>query len=312
MSAEFQRIARRVKKAFLSGQCKEIEENNRMGKARDLFKKIRDTKGTFHAKMGSIKDRSDRDLIEAEDIKKRWQEYTEELLKKDLHDPDNHDGVITHPEPDILECEVKWALGSITTIKAIGGGGIPVELFQILKDDAVKVLHSIRQQIWKTEQWPRDWKRSVFIPIPKKGNAKECSNYSTIALISHASKVMLKILQARLQQYMNRELPDVQAGFRKGRGTRDQIANIHWIIEKAREFQKYIYFCFIDYAKAFDCVDHNKLWETLQEMGISDQLTCLLRNLYAGQEATVRTRHGTIRVQFCQMKSALEIRGTTV
>ncbi len=138
-----------------------------------------------------------------------------------------------------------------------------------------------------------DWKRSVFIPIPKKGNAKECSNYRTIALISHASKVMLKILQARLQQYVNHELPDVQAGFRKGRGTRDQIANIRWIMEKAREFQKNIYFCFIDYAKAFDCVDHNKLWKILKEMGIPDHLTCLLRNLYAGQEATVRTGHGT-------------------
>ena len=153
------------------------------------------------------------DLTEAEDIKK-WQEYTEKLYKKELHDQDNNDGVITHLEPDILECEVKWALGSI---KASGGDGIPVELFQTLKDDAVKVLHSICQQIWKTQQWPQDWKRSVFIPIPKKGNAKESSNYHTIALISHASKVMLKILQARLHQYMNRELPDVQVGFRKGR-----------------------------------------------------------------------------------------------
>ena len=143
------------------------------------------------------------DLTEAEDIKKRWQEYTEELYKKDLHDQDNHDGVITHPKPDILECEVKWALESITKNKASGGDGIPVELFQILKDDAAKVLHSICQQIWKTQQWPQDWKRSVFIPILKKGSAKECSNYHTIALISHTSKVMLKILQARLQQYMN-------------------------------------------------------------------------------------------------------------
>ena len=165
-----------------------------MGKTRDLFKKIRDTKGTFHAKMGTMKDRNDMDLTEA-DIKKRWQDYTEELYKKDLHDPDNHDGVITHLEPDILEYEVKWALGSITMNKASGGDGIPVELFQILKDDAVKVLHSICQQIWKTRQWPQDWKRLVFIPIPKKGNAKEYSNYHTIALISHASKVMLKILK---------------------------------------------------------------------------------------------------------------------
>ena len=142
----------------------------------------------------------------------------------------------THLEPDILECEVKWAFGSITTNKASGGDGIPDELFQILKDDALKVLHSIRQQIWKAQQWPQDWKKSVFLPIPKKSNDKECSNYGTIALISHASKVILKILQARLQQFMNRELPDDQAGFRKGRGTRDQIANFHWIIEKAREF----------------------------------------------------------------------------
>ena len=166
------------------------------------------------------------DLTEAEDIKKRWQEYTEELYKKDLHDPDNHDGVITHLELDILEREVDWALRSITTNKAWGGDEIPVELFQILKDDAVKELHSIYQQIWKTQQWPQDWKWSVFIAIPKKGNAKEYSNYRTIALISHPSKVMLKILQARLQQYVNCELPDVQAGFRKGRGTRDQIAKI--------------------------------------------------------------------------------------
>ena len=258
-NAEFQRIARRDKKAFLSDQCKEIEENHRMGKTRDLFKIIRDTKGTFYAKMGTIKDRNGMALTEAEDIKKRWQQYTEELYKKALHNPDNHNGVITHLEPDILECEVKWALGNITMNKASVGDGIPVQLFQILKDDAVKVLHSICQQIWKTQQWPQDWKRSVFIPIPKKGNAKECSNYCTIALISHTSKVMLKILQARLQQHVNCELPDVQAGFRKGRGTRDQIANICWIIKKAREFQKNIYFCFIDYAKAFDCVDHNKL-----------------------------------------------------
>ena len=188
------------------------------------------------------------------------------------------------------------ALESIIVNKASGGEEIPVELFQILKDDAVKGLHSIGQQIWKTQQWPQDWKSSVFIPMPKKGNAKECSNYRTIALISHASKVMLKILQARLQQYVNCEIPDIQAGFRKGRETKDQIANICWIIKKAREFQRNIYFCCIDYTKAFDCVDHNKLWKILKEMGIPDHLTCLLRNLYAGQEATVRTGHGTIEL----------------
>ena len=163
----------------------------------------------------------------------------------------------------------------------------------ISQDWISQVLYSICQQIWKTQQWPQDSKRSVFIPIPKKGNAKECSEYCTIALISHTSKVMLKILQARLQQYMNHELPDVQAGFRKSSGTRHQIANICWIIKKARKFQKDISFCFIDYAKVFDCVDHKKLWESPKQMGISDHLTCLLRNLYVGQEATVRTGHGT-------------------
>ena len=153
----------------------------------------------------------------------------------------------------------------------------------------MKVLHSICQQIWKTQQWLQDWKKLVFIPIPKKGNPKEYSDYHTIALFSRASKVMLQILQASLQQYVKHELPDVQAGFRKGRGTRDQIANICWIIEKAREFQKNTYFCVIDYAKAFDCVDHNRQWKILKDIGIPDHLTCLLRTLYAGQEATVRT-----------------------
>ena len=167
------------------------------------------------------------DLTEAEDAKQRWQEYTE-----DLNDPDNHSGVITHLEPDILECE------AITMNKASGGNGIPAELFQILKDDTVKALHSICQQIQKTQQWPQDQKRSVFAPIPKKGNAKEHSNYCTAALISHTSKEMLKILQASLQQYVNQELPDVQSGFRKGRGNIDQIANLHWIIEKARSSRK--------------------------------------------------------------------------
>ena len=195
LNAEFQRLARSDKKAFLNEQCREVEENNTMGKTRALFRKIGDTKGIFHAKMGTIKDINSKDLTEAEEIKKKWQEYTEELYKKGLNDLDNHDGVVTSLEPDILECEVKWALESITMNKASGGDGIPAELFQILKDDAVKVLHSICQQIWKTQQWPQDWKRTAFIPIPKKGNAKECSNYHIIIFISHASKVMLKILQ---------------------------------------------------------------------------------------------------------------------
>ena len=230
LNVEFQRTARRDKKAFLSDQSKEIEENNRMGNTRDLFK----IQGNIHAKMGSKKDRNGMDLTEAEYIKKRWQEYTEELYKKDLHDPDNHNGVITRVEPDILKCEVisEQKLEQRTKLVAV-----------------MEFQHALCQQIWKIQQWPQDWKRSVFIPIPKKGNAKECSNYHTVALISHASKVMIKILQARLQQYVDHELPDVQAGFRKGGGTRDQIAKICRIIEKVREFQKNIYFCCVDYAK---------------------------------------------------------------
>ena len=186
LTAEFQRMARRDKKDLLSNQCKEIEENKRMGKIRDLFKKIGDTKGIFHANLSSIKERNCMDLTEVEDLKKRWLEYTEELYKTYLHDTDNHD--ITHLEPDILECEVKWAFGSIIRNKANGGYGIPVELFQILKDDAVKVLHSICQQIWKTQQWPQDWKRSVFIPIPKKAMPK---NAQTTAQL-HSSHTLVK------------------------------------------------------------------------------------------------------------------------
>ena len=181
-----------------------------------------------------------------------------------------------------------------------------VDCTLILKDDAMKVLHSICQQIWKIQQWPQDWKRSIFVSIPKKGNAQECSNYCTIALISYTSKVMLKILQARLQWYINRELPGIQGGFRKGRRTRDQIANIRWIFEKARDFQKNIYFCFIDYTKASDCVGHNKLWKILQELWIPDPPDLPPENLYAGQETTVRTGHGTtdwfqIRKGVCQV-----------
>ena len=176
--------------------------------------------------MGTIKDRNDRDLEEAEEIKKRWKEYTEELYKKDLNEQDNHDGVVSHPEPNILECEVNWALGSTAINKASGCDGIPVELFKTLKDDAIKVLHSICQQIWKTQQWPQDWKWSILIPAPKMVVSTNVLTIGQMHLIFHGSKVMLKILHAKLQHYVNQELPDVQAGFRKGRGTRGQTGNI--------------------------------------------------------------------------------------
>ena len=262
-----------------------------MGKSRDLFKKIRDTKGIFHAKMGSTKDKNGMDLIEAEDIKKRQQEYTEELYKKDLHDQDNHEGVITHLEPDILECEVKWALGSITTNKASGGDGIPVELFQILKYDVVKVLHSICQQIWKTQQWPQDQKKSVFIPIPKKGNAKESSNCCTIVFISHASKIMLKILQARLQQYMNLQI--YKLNLERAKEPEIKLPTCVGSQRKQGNSRK------TSTSASSTILKHLTVWITtnwkiLKDLGIPDQLTCLLRNLYAGQEATVSTGHETI------------------
>ena len=239
--------------------------------------------------MGTIKDRNDRDLVDTEEIKKRWKEYTEELCKKDLNELDFYDGVVSHPEPDILDSKVKWALGNTAVNKASGCNRIPGELFKTLEEKVIKVLHPIRQQIWKTQHWPQDWKRSNLTPIPKKGSTKECASHQTIIFISHASK----ILHARLQHYANQQLLDVQAGFTKGRGTRGQIANIHWITEKAREYQENIYLCFISYAKAFDCVYHNKLWKAVRVMGILDHLTCFLRNLYAGQEATVRILYGT-------------------
>ena len=212
----------------------------------------------FHANMGTIKDRNGKDIIEAEDIQEKWQEYTN--CAKSLNDLDNHDAVISHLEPDILEYEVKWALGNITTNKASGGDGIPAELFQILKKVLpLKCCTHYASTFGKLSSGHRTGKGQFSFQSQRKASAKECSNYCTITLISHASKIMLKSLQARLQQYVNRELPDVQAGFRKGRGTRDQVAKICWIIEKAREFQKNIYFCFIDYTEAFDYVDHNKL-----------------------------------------------------
>ncbi|XP_047112237.1 uncharacterized protein LOC124788994, partial [Schistocerca piceifrons] len=234
-----------------------------MGKTRALYKKIREIKGKFQAKIGMIQDRNRKDLGEAEDVKESWAEYVEDLYKREPHNdrsPTGDVNVNLELEPDILESEIQWALENMADNTISGHDEIPAELFKVTGKDTVKVLHSICQKIWITQQWPKDWKRSVFIPIPKKRSSKECSDYQTIALISHASKVTSKILQNRLCQYLDRELPEEQAGFRKRRGTRDQIANIRWIMEKAREFQRDVYLCFIDYAKAFDCVDHNKLW----------------------------------------------------
>ena len=219
------------------------------------------------------------DLTEAEDIQKRQQEYTEELYRQYRHDPDNHNGVITHLKPSILEYKVKWALGIITKNKTSGHDGIPIELFQILEDDDVKEMHSICQQIWKTQQWPRDWKRSVFIPVPKKGNAKECSNYCTIAIISHTSKVMFKILQARLQQYINRELPDVQTDLEKAEEPEIKLPTSIGSLKKQKSSRKTSTsgFCFFFYyAKAFDCIKVSffKRWEYQTTFPASEKSVC--------------------------------------
>ncbi|KAF7243638.1 hypothetical protein EYD10_10057 [Varanus komodoensis] len=290
LNAEFQRIARRYKNAFLNEQCKEIEENNRIGRTRDLFKKIGDMKGTFHAKMGMIKEQNGRDLTEAEVIKKRWQDYTEELYKKDLNIPDNHDGVGADLEPDILECEVQWALGSLSNNKASGGDSIPAELFQILKDNAVKMLHSICQQIWKTQQWPQDWKTLVYIPIPQKGDAKNVQ----ITAPLHSFHMLAKLCSKSYKLGSSCMWTENYQKYRQGFEEAEEL-EIKWptYIGSWRKPEKNIYFCFTDYAKAFDCVDHNKLWQVLKEMGVPDHLICPLRNLYVGQEATVRTGHGT-------------------
>ena len=231
-----------------------------------------------------IKNRNGKDLTGAKEIKKMWQECTEIyiLKKKVLHDPDNYDGVVSHLEPDILECEVKWALGSITINKASGGDEIPAELFQILKDDAVKVLHSICQQIWKTQQWPRTRKGQFSFQTLRRAMSKNVQ--TAIQLQSFNTLLGFTVLESRTSR--------CTAGSRKGRETRNHIASIYWIIEKAWQFQKNIYFCFIEYVKVFDHIDHNRLWK-IKEMRIPDHLICFLRNLYAGQKAIVRTGHGT-------------------
>ena len=291
LNAEFKREVRKDKMRQIQNECKKIEEYNKKGRTRDLFKKIKELRGQFAARNGIILDRNGKQLSDAEEIKKRWEEYTEELYKSDFNTTQGLVDDDYESEPDILESEVRWAIKTLANGKTPGQDEIPIELIKELKEDSIKVLTTLCRQIWKTRQWPSDWKKSIFIPIPKNGNAKDCSNYRTIALISHASKIMLKIIQRRLQPFLERELPDTQAGFRKGRGTRDQIANLRWIIEKVREHQKHFYLCFLDYSKAFDCVDHAKLWGALTNIGIPTHLIVLIRNIYSNQQATVKTEY---------------------
>ena len=292
LNRAFQKQARIDKELSLQETCQQIEVNNKRGRTRDLFKEVKNITGTFNPKCGSIKASNGKMVTEGKNVKERWKEYTESLYKKD---PNIYDMLIEDPyedEPEVLESEVKVALQQLANGKAVGCDGIPIELLKLGGKEAVKTLTSICNCIWKNKKWPKDWKKSVFVPIFKKGCKKECGNYRTIALISHASKVLLKVILKRLEAFLLPELPDEQAGFKRGRGTRDHIANLRWLLESSREYQQDIFICFIDYKKAFDCVDLERMWITLKDMGVPLHLIILLKNLYANQEATVRTEFG--------------------
>ena len=254
----------------------------------DLFKRIKYLRGHFIPKIGNLTDQNGKHLTNGDEIKSKWEQYVEELYKKEIKRTGNLELDDYELEPGILESEVKFAMKTVANGKASGHDGIPIECFKTVKEDAVKILTKLCRQIWKTQKWPQDWKKSIITPIPKNGNAKYCSNYQTIALISHTSKIMLKIIQRRLEPFLGRVMPVTQAGFRKGRGTRDQITNLRWLMETAREYQKEFYICFIDYNKAFDCVDHEKLSSVLLEMGTPKHLIILIKNLYTNQQASVK------------------------
>ncbi|XP_064123393.1 uncharacterized protein LOC135227268 [Loxodonta africana] len=287
LNRRFQRASQEDKIKCYNDICKELEMENQKGRTCSAFLKLKELKKKFKPRVAIVKDSMGKILNDAGSIKRRWKEYTESLYQKELVDIQPFQEVAYDQEPMVLKEEVQASLKALVKNKAAGIDGISIETFQ-QTDAALKVLTHLCQEIWKTASWPTDWKRSIFMPIPKKGDPTECGNYRTISLISHASKILLKIIQKRLQQYINGELPEIQAGFRRGRGTRDIIADVRWILGESREYRKDVYLCFIDYAKAFDCVDHNKLWMALR-MGVSEHLIVLMRNLYIDQEAVVQT-----------------------
>ena len=292
LNATFQRQARRDKEKNLQEILKRIEELGKTGKTRDFFKEIKSFTGTFETKCAVVRSATEKDCTEGDNIKERWKEYSENLY---IHDPSLTDTFVVpkyEDEPTILEREVHSALFDVANGKSTGGDNIPIELIKAGGDNAVKILTKLCNLIWMKKSWPSDWKKSIFIPLFKKGDKKDCSNYRTISLISHASKIMLKVLQKRLEAYLLKELPDEQAGFMRGRGTRDHISNLKRILERCKEYNKHVYVCFIDYSKAFDCVDHHRLWNTLLSMGVPAHLIMLLKSLYENQAATVRTEFG--------------------
>ena len=292
LNAIFQRQARKDKEDYLNRACKEIEDENRNGKTRDLFKKIREITGKYKPRIGGIKSTSGNDLSEDGSVKQGWRHYAENLYKRDDNMTTIYKTKECEEEATILEEEVRKALKALSNGKSPGSDGIPIELLKEVDEEAIKVLTAICQQIWMKRVWPKRWKESVYVPIPKKGDSRICSNNLTIALISHASKVMLKVIQHRLDIYMKQEMAIEQAGFTKGRGTRDQISNLRRIMERSTEYQRPIYMCFIDYSKAFDCVDHPTLWNIMEEIGIPEHMVQVIISLYANQEAKVRTEYG--------------------
>ena len=293
MQSVFQRLARRDRKVQLEKKCQDIEEDNKKGRTRDMFKAVKETKGKFNPKRGTLKNRKGKTIMDGEEIKGRWAEYAEDLYKADqLTEVDVPIIGDVEVEPPILREEIEWCLKALSNHKSPGIDNIPTEMIKAAGESGIAALHKLCNSVWNTGIWPKQWKQSVYVPIYKKGDPQECSNYRTIALVSHGSKLLLKILQKRLEPFMEQVIPDEQAGFRRARGTRDHISNIRRIMETAREYQKNVYMCFIDYSKAFDCVDHHKLWQVLGKMGVPQHLVYLLRKLYESQEATVRTEYG--------------------
>ena len=292
LQAQFQRQARADKKAYLEMQCMEVEMYNAVGKTRDMFAKIRELTGSFTARRSVLHGEDGHTLTEGNAIKDRWKEYTRELYQRETTMVEDYTAPKFEHEPPILHSEIRQAMALLANNKSPGEDNVPIELIREAGNEGVDVLHKLMNTIWRTGVWPTKWKRSIYVPIYKKGNPNECCNYRTISLISHASKILLKIIQRRLEPIMESIIPEEQAGFRRARGTRDHISNIRRLMETAREFQQEVYLCFIDYSKAFDCVDHVTLWNVLGEMGVPLHLIDLMRNLYHQQEAAVRTEHG--------------------
>ena len=289
----FQKQARVDREKHLNDMCKEMEEEGKKGRTKTMFAKVREITRKATPRMGSLKAREGHIIADGEEIKNRWKEYTEELYSEDKRVKKEFVDVTEfEKEPEVMEAEVEWAIKQLKDNKAPGQDGIPIELIKAGDDAMIKTITKICNNIWTTGKWPDDWKSSVFIPIFKKGDAKECENYRTIAMISHTSKILLKIIHKRMESTIERELPNNQAGFRKSRGTRDHIANMRWIMERQREHGQRVYICFIDYSKAFDCINHDLMWKTLDEMGIPKHLIHLLKGLYEDQIAVIRTEHG--------------------